>query len=84
LGGGREKKEDAIDHAVGIIVHKKPGDKVAVGEPLCTVHYNDAGRLERARPLIQQSYTIEPGFTSASRPLVQRIIGEEKLRAAGS
>jgi len=84
LGGGREKKEDAIDHAVGIIVHKKPGDKVAVGEPLCTVHYNDAGRLGRARPLIQQSYTIEPAFTSTSRPLVRQIIGEEKLRVAGS
>jgi pyrimidine-nucleoside phosphorylase len=77
LGGGREKKEDAIDHAVGIMVHKKPGDKVAAGEPLCTVYYNDATRLERARPLIQQSYTIEPAFTGTSRPLVRRIIGDK-------
>jgi len=77
LGGGREKKEDAIDHAVGIMVHKKPGDKVAAGEPLCTVHYNDETRLGRAWPLIQQSYTIEPAFTGTSWPLVRRIIGDE-------
>lgn len=77
LGGGREKKEDAIDHGVGIMVHKKLGDKVAAGEPLCTVHYNDATCLQRARPLIQQSYTIEPAFTGTSRPLVRLIIGDE-------
>src|SRR3984893_19406204 len=32
LGGGRERKEDSVDPAVGIVVHKKIGDKVSVGE----------------------------------------------------
>ena len=40
LGGGREKKEDSVDPAVGIILHKKVADRVAVGEPLCTMMYN--------------------------------------------
>lgn len=38
LGGGRAKKTDAIDHAVGIIVHIKVGDRVEVGKPLATIH----------------------------------------------
>jgi pyrimidine-nucleoside phosphorylase len=40
LGGGREKKEDKIDPAVGLEFHKRIGDAVERGEPLCTLHYN--------------------------------------------
>src|SRR5947209_20051002 len=58
LGGGRAKKEDSVDPAVGIIIHKKAGDKVSAGEPLCTIHYNSAERLQQSVPLIEQSYGI--------------------------
>ena len=77
LGGGREKKEDSVDPAVGIIVHKKVGDEVSAGEPLCTVHYNSAERLERARPLILESYEIAAATPDRSLPLVRRVIGEK-------
>ena len=40
LGAGRAAKEDQIDHAVGIVVHKKVGDYVKQGESLATIHYN--------------------------------------------
>src|ERR1035438_2467341 len=36
LGGGREKKEDSVDPPVVVLIHKKIGDKVSAGEPLCT------------------------------------------------
>jgi pyrimidine-nucleoside phosphorylase len=49
LGGGREKKGDPIDYAVGIVHHKKVGDWVEEGEPLLTVHANDEGKLAEAR-----------------------------------
>jgi pyrimidine-nucleoside phosphorylase len=83
LGGGREKKEDSVDHTVGIIIHKKPGDTVSAGEALCTVHYNSAERLERARQLIVQSYRIETSAAAPSRPLIGQVIGGEAFYAVG-
>jgi pyrimidine-nucleoside phosphorylase len=38
LGAGRATKEDIVDHAVGVLVHRKRGDRVEAGEPLATVH----------------------------------------------
>ena len=38
LGAGRARKEDPVDHAVGIVVHAKAGDRVEEGMPLATVH----------------------------------------------
>lgn len=49
LGAGRSKKEDAIDHAVGIVLHHKVGDFVQRGDPLCTIHANSVAWLEEAR-----------------------------------
>ncbi|MDQ7030543.1 MAG: thymidine phosphorylase [Ardenticatenia bacterium] len=58
LGGGREKKGDAIDHAVGVVVHKKVGDRVEAGEPLMTIHANDAERLAAARERLKKAYRL--------------------------
>jgi pyrimidine-nucleoside phosphorylase len=75
LGGGREKKEDAIDPAVGLIFHRKVGDAVRRGEPLCTLHYNSPQRLDDTRHLVETAYRIahEP---PQPRPLVQRVIAK--------
>jgi pyrimidine-nucleoside phosphorylase len=75
LGGGREKKGDSIDHAVGLVFHKKVGDAVKQGEPLCTIHYNSEARLAEARRLVEQSYRIEPSAPREARPLIHRVIG---------
>ena len=40
LGAGRATKESEIDLAVGLVLHKKVGDKVAKGEALLTIHSN--------------------------------------------
>jgi pyrimidine-nucleoside phosphorylase/thymidine phosphorylase len=77
LGGGRARKEDSVDPAVGIIVHKKVGDAVSEGEALCTVYYNSAERLANAVPLIEKSYTIADAAPLQKQPLVHRVIGDE-------
>jgi pyrimidine-nucleoside phosphorylase/thymidine phosphorylase len=75
LGGGREKKEDSVDPAVGLVFHKRIGDRVVRGEPLCTLHYNSDARLEEARRLVETAYIISAKPPAAGRALVGRVIG---------
>jgi len=75
LGGGREKKEDTIDHAVGLQFHKRIGDRVEKGEPLATIRYNADARLAEAKALIAQNYFIVQDPPSEKRPLIRRILG---------
>ena len=74
LGGGRERKEDSVDYAVGIVVHKKIGDKVSVGEPLCTIHCHSDAQGARARKLLEESYQIAAAPPAHKPSLVHRVI----------
>ena len=74
LGGGRERKEDSVDPAVGIVLHKKVGDRVAAGEPLATIYYNSEAQAPRARQLIEASCLVTDEAPSTRRPLVHRVI----------
>lgn len=62
LGAGRAKKGDPIDLAVGVLVHSKVGDRVKKGQPLFTLHANDASRLEeaKARMLAAHKFSAKP------------------------
>jgi pyrimidine-nucleoside phosphorylase len=74
LGGGREKKEDTIDPAVGLEFHRRLGDRVDLGAPLVTLHYNSDARLVDARQLVASSYRIGHA-APPPRPLVHKVIG---------
>jgi pyrimidine-nucleoside phosphorylase len=75
LGGGRETKEDRIDHAVGLEFHKRIGQRVEKGEPLATIHYNSDAKLAEAKRMVAESFVIEDRAGQAPRPLIRRIIG---------
>jgi pyrimidine-nucleoside phosphorylase len=75
LGGGRERKEDSVDPAVGIVLHKKVGDAVSAGEGLATIHYNAEARAGRARRLLEESYRIAHA-PAQKRSLIHRVIGK--------
>ncbi|MFH1905864.1 MAG: thymidine phosphorylase, partial [Chloroflexota bacterium] len=57
LGGGRAKKGDQIDHAVGIVVHHKVGDAVRKGEPLFTLHSNNLDLISETRESVLSAHT---------------------------
>ena len=60
LGAGRVKKEDDIDHAVGIWLEKKIGDKVSKGDVLAYIHANDETKGNEAVQELKQAYKITP------------------------
>lgn len=74
LGGGRERKEDSVDPAVGIVVHKKIGDKVTAGESLCTIHCHSEEQSLRAKKMLEESYTISSEPSARKPALVHRVI----------
>jgi pyrimidine-nucleoside phosphorylase len=78
LGGGREKKEDAIDPGVALLFHKRIGDAVKKGESLATIHYNADVKLREAKDMIAGSYFIAREPPREKPRLIRRVIGEQK------
>jgi len=71
LGAGRATKDDVIDPAVGIVLHKKIGDRVSEGESLLTIHANTS-QLEGIK---QKLYEYIKIATSANAPtLIHKVI----------
>jgi thymidine phosphorylase len=76
LGAGRARKEDAVQAGAGVELHAKPGDAVAAGEPLLTLHTDEASLFAYAEEALAGAFTIAPpGATVAARPLILDRIG---------
>jgi thymidine phosphorylase len=71
LGAGRARKEDPVSAGAGITLHAKPGDVVAAGDPLMTLHTDEAGRLPLALEALTGAVVVgAPGSTIERLPLV--------------
>lgn len=73
LGAGRKTKEDAIDHAVGLKLHKKVGEKITAGESLLTIYANSED-VSAVEALLYDN--IEIGETPVEPKLIHAIITE--------
>jgi pyrimidine-nucleoside phosphorylase len=73
LGAGRQRAEDSVDHAVGLIIHAKPGEALNPGQALFTVHYRDEVALSAVLPLLNSSVVIGDAPPPPS-PLVLEVI----------
>jgi pyrimidine-nucleoside phosphorylase len=78
LGAGRERKTDPIDHAVGIVVHKKVGDPVQEGEPIFVIHANDPERLEQAKVRLKNAPVYNSTVVAPLPTFYNTIYGERR------
>ena len=60
LGGGRETKDSDIDLSVGVLLLRKVGDRVEVGESLAVIHAADEAAALRAAEELAGAYSIVP------------------------
>lgn len=82
LGAGRDRVEDAIDPAVGVIVLAHRGETVRAGDGLAEVRYGADARLAEALALLRQAWTIADG-PPAPQPLVLDTISNGGPPRAG-
>lgn len=76
LGAGRARKEEAVQAGAGVEIHAKPGDTVAQGQPLLTLHTDTPERFEYALEAIADSYDVAaPGTKFTPTPIVVDRIG---------
>ena len=73
LGAGRARVDSAIDPSVGVILHKKVGDRVEVGEPLCTALVNEGDDYPAALEMIGAAYKIGREPVTPEPLILERI-----------
>lgn len=73
LGAGRATKEDTIDPAVGLIMHRRVGDSIHKDEAICTLYVNDETNLDDAMETMLEAVKIgsKPDHIS---PMVYGVI----------
>jgi len=72
LGAGRSKVGESIDHAVGVTVMAKPGERVSTGQPLILLHHRAGRGMEEAMALCRNAFDIG----DAAPPARPTILGE--------
>ncbi|MEU7826943.1 thymidine phosphorylase [Catellatospora sp. NPDC049133] len=74
LGAGRARKEDPVSAAAGVVLHKRPGDRVTAGDVLYELRTDDPSRLPVARVDAASAVVVGDG-PAPVRPLIIDRIG---------
>jgi thymidine phosphorylase len=78
LGAGRARQGDAVQHAAGVDLHAKPGDRVRRGDPLFTLSTDEPERFARALESLEGAYRVGDAEEHVTRgPLVRERITAE-------
>jgi thymidine phosphorylase len=73
LGAGRARKEHPVDPAAGVVLHRKPGERVKAGEPLYELRAADAARFPAALEATRDAVRIAPASLPAVPLVIDRI-----------
>jgi len=74
MGAGRDKKEDKIDPAVGMILEAKIGDKVEAGSVLCRLYYTKEEQVDEAADMVEDAFRISSQKPDP-RELILEVVG---------
>ena len=74
IGAGRDKKDDAIDPAVGIILEVKVGEKVDAGSVLCRIYYTKEDNVDEAADMVEDAFRISSQKPD-ERELILEVVG---------
>ena len=75
LGAGRDRVEDVIDRAVGVVIQARHGEQVRAGDGLVEVHYGSDARLCDALAMLRQAWTIVDAPPPAQPIVLETITG---------
>jgi thymidine phosphorylase len=71
LGAGRSRREDPVQAGAGVELHARPGDRVAAGQPLLTLHTDTPERFVRALDALDDGWRVAPpGSAVPDHPIV--------------
>ena len=73
LGAGRDRVDQAIDHAVGAVVHARPGDALRRGDPIIELHYQRPEDAAQATRLVEQAVVIDATPPPPEPVLIDRV-----------
>jgi len=73
LGAGRSRPGERVQAAAGVVMHAKPGDSVAQGQPLMTLHTDTPERFARAIAALENGYDVEHRSFDAPSVIIDRI-----------
>ncbi|WP_369409442.1 thymidine phosphorylase [Deinococcus arboris] len=73
LGGGRERKGEAIDHGVGVELLKKPGEAVAAGEAVLRIYHREGRGLDTAQTLLDAGLSISAAAPTPEPMILGRV-----------
>ena len=74
LGAGRSRKDEAVDHATGVVLHAKRGDPVEAGEPLAEIHARTDADASAAIDQVAGAFRLGP-HDPGHAPLILEVIG---------
>jgi len=74
MGAGRDRKDDRIDPAVGVILEVKVGEKIDSGSVLCRLYYTAEEHVEEAAEMVEGAFRIS-GQKAEDRALILEVVG---------
>jgi len=74
LGAGRARKEDPVSAGAGVLLHRRPGDRVRAGEVLFELRTDEASRIDAARAAADGAMVVADA-PPGPQPLVLDRIG---------